>query len=174
MDKTYRVLTGKEDKANNYFDNVVEQYEKLLSITDTINKLPSVLSGSLYGDIWYAPGGNGYFSTLLKDAGANYIYSATKGTASQEYSMERILKDNLETEFWINSGLPSKKAINNSNPKAKYLKAYKNKTYCYSGNLAKFWEQSAAAPHLLLSDLVQILHPEIKLSEELNFYSKIK
>lgn len=172
--KLIGVLMGKEKEANTYFDYAVREYEKILSATDTLSNLPSVLSGSLYGDIWYAPGGNGYFSTLLKDAGANYIYSATKGTASQEYSMEKILKDNLSTDYWINSGLSTKAAINNGNPKAKYLKAYKSSTYCYSGNLNKFWEQSASAPHIVLRDLVQILHPEIKLSKELYFYKRIE
>ncbi|MBL1281519.1 MAG: ABC transporter substrate-binding protein [Fluviicola sp.] len=171
--KLVGIITGKEEEAKAYFSSVVEEYDRILAITDTISHQPTTLAGSMFGDIWFAPGGDSYFATLLKDAGANYIYSDTKGTASQEFSMERILKDNIATDFWINPTLPTKSKLLDVNPKAKYLNAFNNNSYCYSAKMSKFWEQSAAMPHLVLRDLVQIFHPEIEFDEELYFYQKV-
>ncbi len=172
--KLIGIITGKEKEADAYFENVVAEYESILEMTDSLTKHPSALSGSIFGDVWYAPGGDSYFATLLKDAGANYIYSQTEGTASQEYSMERIIKDNIETDFWINTSMPNKEAVLKSNPKVKYLTAFPKNSYCYSNNMNKFWEQSAAMPHEVLRDLVQIFHPELMQGRELYFYQKIK
>ena len=171
--KLIGIITGKEKEAINYFEHVSNEYLNLLSITDTLNSKPNVLVGSLYGDIWYAPGGEGYFAQLLKDAGANYVYHETKGSASQAYSMEKIIKDNIDTKFWINPGLPTKAEILKSNPKARYLKALSTNCYGYASQMNKFWEQSAAMPHLVLKDLVKIFHSDVTNEDEFYFYKKV-
>ena len=172
--KVIGVITGKEKEANDYFQMVTKEYEKIRSITDTISQKPSVLAGSIFGDIWYAPGGKGYFAKLLEDAGANYIYKYSESSASQEFSMEKILNDNINTTYWINPTFPTLKALIKSNPNVKYLKAFKTNSYCYSHQMNKFWEQSAAMPHIVVKDLAQIFHPTVQLEKELYFYKKLE
>mgnify|MGYP003666089375 FL=1 len=101
------------------------------------------------------------------------MYSDSKGTSSQEFSMEKILKENIDTEYWINTSMPTKDAVLKSNPKVRYLKSFSNNSYCYSSNMNLFWERSAAMPHVVLKDLVRILHPELELEGELYFYAKV-
>lgn len=170
--KVIGALTGKMDEAIIFFDNVVKEYNELLQLTESIENRPTCLSGNLIGDIWYTPASQSYVAHLMKDAGANYRYAETKGQVTLQFSIEQILKDNENTEFWINPGYNSKAKIDKFNPHIKHLKCYSN-IYCYSSNMSKFWEQSAAEPHHVLSDLIHIFHPEIKTINSFYYYQKI-
>lgn len=170
--KVIGALTGKMDEAIVFFDNVVKEYNELKKLAKNVSNKPSCISGNLIGDIWFTPASESYVAHLMKDAGANYRYAETKGQVSLEFSIEQILKDNDSTDYWINPGYDSKSKIDESNPHIKHLKCYNN-IYCYSPNMTKFWEQSAAEPHKVLSDLIHIFHPEIKAINSLNYYEKI-
>lgn len=170
--KVIGALTGKMDEAISFYDNVVKEYNELIKLTDFVKHNPTCLSGNLIGDIWYTPASKSYVAHLMKDAGANYRYADTKGDVTLQFSIEQILKDNENTEFWINPGYDSKVKIEKFNPNIKHLKLYNN-IYCYSPNMSKFWEQSAAEPHHVLSDLIHIFHPEIKSINSFYYYQKI-
>ncbi len=172
--KLVGAITNSEEETLNYFDSSVLNYEKLIEDVQKAIHKPSVLAGSMIGDIWYAPGGESYFAKLLSDANAIYRYADTEGTASLQFSIEQILKDNEKTEFWINPALPTYSQILESHPKLRFIPALKNQTYCYSAQQSKFWEQSAAMPHLVLQDLIQIFHSEIQVEGELYFYKKVE
>ncbi len=169
--KLVGAITNTEKEALNFFDKITLEYENLCKKASNLKSNTSVLAGSLIGDVWYAPGGESYFAKLIEDAGVQYKYSHTKGTASLQFSIEQILKDNEKTNFWINPGLPTKEKILAIHPKVKFLHAFENNTYCYSSKQSKFWEQSAAMPHLLLNDLINLFHSQ--KNEELYFYKKV-
>ena len=171
--KLVGVITNTEENANAYFEEITQEYEALIEKAKSTTTSPSVLAGSIIGDVWYAPGGESYLAQMLNDANVNYRYKESKGTASLQLSIEKILKDNEKTDFWINPGQSTKSKVISSHPKVKFLSALKNNTYCYSSQQSKFWEQSAAMPHLLLKDFISIFHPEIHLEDELYFYNKI-
>ena len=170
--KLVGILTGKEQEAIALFENVKAQYRETQNLVRNTNSDPTVISGNLIGDIWYAPAGDSYMAKMISDAGGIYKYKDIQGTGSVERSIEQILKDNHETDIWINPGLGTKRQIGKMNPHARHLKAYNN-LYCYSTNMNLFWERSAAEPHLVLSDLIHIFHPEIAGANELFFYEKI-
>jgi len=171
--KLIGAITDTEKDAFEYFEKITLEYKALIQKTKSATSYPSVLAGSIIADIWYAPGGESYLAQILNDAHVNYQYADSKGTASLQLSIEQILKDNEKTEFWINPGQPNKSKLMSSHPKVKFLNAFNEHTFCYSSQQSKFWEQSAAMPHLLLKDFLKIFHPEIGLENELYFYSKI-
>lgn len=170
--KLVGVLTGKEAEAMAFFEEVKAAYFETKALVANVTKRPTVLSGNLLNDIWYAPAGDSYMALLLKDAGATYTHAKESGTGSNEFSIEEILKADQNTEFWINPGIGTKRQIDKLNPHAKHLQAYGN-IYCYSPKMNKFWERSAAEPHLMLSDLIHLFHPEIREIQGFHFYSKI-
>ena len=171
--KVVGILVGKEKEALQFFETVKQKYAETKALVSSVKSRPSVLAGYLYGDVWYTPSGDSYMAKLLSDAAADYTHADTKGTGSAEFSMETILEQDRETEYWINPGISSKKKIDEVMPHARHLKAYK-KIYCYSTMLNKYWERSAAEPHLLLSDLIHIFHPEIKEISTFHFYGAIE
>ena len=171
--KLIGAITKSEKEAMTFFNAVEEDYNRLQKLTRKSDNKPLVISGNMLGDIWYAPVGDSYVAQLIKDAGGDYVYKDTKGTGSLALSIETILKDNAKTDIWINPGIDTKNKVLKLNPHAKQLACFNN-MYCYSKKMNKFWEQSAAQPNLLLSDLIHIFHPEIKQIKDFNFYKKIR
>jgi len=171
--KLVGILSGKEKEAIAFFEEVKQKYKDTKKLLIDIKKNPTVISGNLIGDIWFAPAGDSYMARIIQDAGGDYVYAKTEGTGSTQKSIEQIIKDNRTTDFWINPGIGTKKQIEKINPHSKHLDAFTNGLYCYSPNMQKFWERSAAEPHLVLSDLIHIFHPEIEEIKTLHFYEKI-
>jgi iron complex transport system substrate-binding protein len=172
--KFFGYLTGKEEQATAYFNKVEKEYNALKQSAKTAKESPTLFSGNLTGDIWFTPAGESFNALLFKDANANYVYGHTKGTGSLELSMEKVLAENIETEFWLNPGYSCTEDVVKINPKMSYFKAVKKKQiYCYSPNMNKFWELSAIEPQHVLSDLIRILHRDIKSMEPLYFYTNI-
>lgn len=169
--KVMGALLHKQKEANAYFEDVKKSYESLRKRLTSNSKGKTVLVGNLTNDIWFTPAGDSYGARLLEDAGAAYVYSETMGTGSLSYSMEKILIDNQKTDIWINPGFSTKKEILRANPNAKHLTCLNN-CYGYEPNLNDYWERSAIRPDLVLSDLIDIFHPELQVKGG-NFYSEI-
>lgn len=167
------IICGKYNEAVVYFENVKNQYLALSKLTKDVSEKPKVVSGNLFGDSWNAPGGGSYMAKIFEDAGADYRYKDNKQTGSNQYSLERILAENQESDYWFNPGFSRKSEILNVNDNLRFLPPFKDHTYCYSGNMSKYWEYSAIEPHKVLSDLVVILHPELLPGKKLYFYKKI-
>ena len=173
--KLFGYLTGTEKEANLYFTKVENEYKKLKKIALNVKSNPSLFSGVLVGDSWYSPAGESFNAVLFKDANCKYIYAKTKGTGSIDKSFEQMLKDNRSTEYWFNPGVISKKELLNIRHKFSNFEAFKNnKVYSYSFSGNEFWERSAIEPHHVLSDLIHILHPEIKNKRNYYFYRQLK
>lgn len=169
--KVVGAITGKYEEACEIFKEVEEAYLQIAS-TIALNSAerPLVMCGNVYGDVWYTPSGDNYFAKLINDAGGSYRYASSKGNKSLALPMEQILEENEETEFWLNPGMAKKNAILQVNPHAHLLKAWNENTFCYSANMNKFWEQSAARPDFVLEDLAQILQPSAAASKSAKFH----
>jgi iron complex transport system substrate-binding protein len=170
----FGLLLGKEKEANAYFKSCEKAYNNLKNSCDKLKLSKPVLVGNLIGDSWFTPAGENYFSQLLKDSKADYRYQKTKGTESLAYGFEKIMRENLSAFYWINPGYTSLNQLIKTNPKIKYFKSYKeNNVFCYAEKMNYFWEMSAIEPQFVLSDLIRILHPEIKQKGTFHFYSKL-
>jgi iron complex transport system substrate-binding protein len=168
-------LTGTENLAKSHLEKVKKEYLEIQKIASKTEFSPSVIMGSKIGDFWYGPAGESYGSKLLKDANSNYIYSKTPGKGSVEYSLEKVYSDAQNAEFWINPGFPKYELLKMNNSKAEYFKAFENKkVFCYTNNPNKYWEMSGVQPNWILSDLIQIFHPELKIDKPLYFYKALE
>ncbi|MES2799375.1 MAG: ABC transporter substrate-binding protein [Bacteroidota bacterium] len=171
----YGYLIGKENEAFTLFQSIEKEYKQLKKIAAKQKNKPSLISGNLISEIWYAPAAQSYNAALFADAGGNYIYSKTSSMQpSIEKSIEEVITENKETEFWFNPGFPSKAAILKHASKTQFLPMLQNnKVYCYSPNMNLFWEKSAIEPHKVLEDLIRILHPNALPEGKLHFYHKL-
>lgn len=173
--KLFGVLLGKEKEAFEYFEKVEEEYNNLVELAKESHRLPTVFSGSLLGDIWYAPAGESFNAKLYEDAHLNYIYKNTKGTGSISKSFEEVLLDNQNTEYWLNPNATTFSDLLNTQPKMRYFKSVKNKkVFDYSTQMNFFWENSAIEPQKVLSDFISIFHRELKSTDTLYFYQQLK
>jgi iron complex transport system substrate-binding protein len=160
--------------ASKYFSEVEKEYLRLKEFGKKYNSKPTLFAGNIFGDYWYTPAGNSFQSQFYTDASAAYVYADHLGVGSLAISLEQIIKENRNTEIWIDPGKSSLDAILQTHTSLKYLKAFQTKRiYDYSHNMNKYWELSASEPHHILSDLIQIFHASPLDSNLLYFYKKL-
>lgn len=166
--KFFGVLFDKQKEANEYFQKIVSEYNEAKELVSKINETPTVLSGSIFQDIWYAPQGESWMADFIKDAKGNYIWKDTKGTGSLSLSLEAVLEKGIDADFWIGPGqFTSYQEMLAGNKHYNQFKAFQNKKI-YSYSLKKgetggiiFYEDAPNRPDLVLKDLIFILHPEV-------------
>lgn len=171
--KLIGALTGKFKEANQYFEKIKKEYNRLKTVAKSTSQKPSVLAGNKFGEIWYTPAGESFVAQFFADANLDYVYKNTEGTGSLEKSFEQIIAEAAQSSLWINCEVPSAKRLLENNPKLKFIDAFPENTYCYSHNMNHFWELSAIQPHFVLHDLISIAHPELISTDTMYFYKKI-
>ncbi|WP_158276153.1 ABC transporter substrate-binding protein [Brumimicrobium oceani] len=167
----YGALFQKEKEAKAIFEEIKAKYYAITDKLKLADKGPSVFAGTYFGDAFNVPAGESFMAQFFKDANINYVYSRTKGTASLTLSLEDVITNNQETEFWLNAGASSKEELLKQSQKFGMLKAVKTgKLFSYFNNTNCFWENSPIEPHKVLEDLGKIFHPDLFEDKELTFY----
>ncbi|WP_413512814.1 ABC transporter substrate-binding protein [Myroides odoratus] len=178
--KLFGVLYDKEAEANQFFEQIVEDYTATLQLVEKAKKAPTVLSGVMYADMWYLPEGNSWAAIYFKDAQANYLWKETQGVGSLALSFESVLEKAQKADFWINPGhYESLNDLAEANPHYKEFDAFKNKkVYSFAptqgatgGTL--FYELGPVRPDLVLKDLIKIFHPHLLPEYQLYFYQQL-
>lgn len=176
------VLLGKYEEANLAFEQVEKDYLEAEKLSDAIidSLRPTVLSGVLYQDIWYAPGSESWGAKILQNAGGNYIFSDQKGTGSAQLNYEFVLENALQADFWIGSAdFPDLQTMGNAEPRYKTFKAFKSgNVFSYTQKRGRaggleYFELGYMRPDLILKDLIKILHPNLLPGYELYFYQQL-
>lgn len=174
--KVFGALTGKEQEAEAYFESVVKSYLVLKEQLEHTNskQLPKeVLCGGMAGDVWYAPAGKSFMAGIMKDAGLNYVYRKTSGTASISLTLEQVFKDEQACDIWINAEASTLEKLFALNPKFRYFHTVKSgKVYSYMHNPNYFWECSPVNPNWLLEDFIHIGKGDG--NSKLHFYKQLK
>jgi iron complex transport system substrate-binding protein len=166
----YGFISGKEQVAKQYIRGLKARYDQLKQSTFT--KKPNILGGNVYGDVWNTPNGESYIARMINDAGGNYLFKHSKGTGSLLLDLEEVVLRSDSADVWIHPGYPTYSSLLNVNPKAKYLKPFKEeRIYCYSHAMNRFWELSAIEPDKMIKDQLIIFHGGNE--DSLYFYRKV-
>jgi len=173
--KVFGVLFNKEAEAKQLFKEISQSYHEIAAMATANTVQPSVLVGTMYGDVFNAPAGDSYMAKLLLDANVDYVYAATNGVGSLSLSLENIISTNRSTAFWLNPAAQNNNQILQMNTRFELLQSFQNgNVYSYYSNVNCFWERSAISPHLLLEDLCKIFYPEMFTNDKLTFYSVVE
>ncbi|MEX1191369.1 MAG: ABC transporter substrate-binding protein [Brumimicrobium sp.] len=173
--KIFGVIFNKRKEANSLFDKIESKYLALVDKMKKTTRKPSVLVGTMYGDVFNTPAGESYMAKLLTDANSDYQYASTSGTGSLSLSLEEIISDNRNVDVWLNVAAQTKSDIVDMNKKFNLLNAFqKDKVYSYYKNVNCFWEKSAVQPHIVLKDFCKIFHPNMFEDDDLVFYHQLE
>ena len=164
--KFFAPFFQKEKIADQIFDDIEKSYLDAKSLAETAEFKPTVISGSLYKDVWYTPGGKSWAAQFLKDANANYIWEATPETGSLSLSWEAVLEAGQHSDYWIGpTQFTSYKQLDDASLHYSQFEAFKNKkvftfakTKGATGGLL-YYELAPQRPDLVLKDLIHIFHP---------------
>lgn len=178
--KFFGALYGKEKVADSIFNAIEMEYLKAKDIAQKAANSPSILSGSMFRDVWNVPAGESFIATFFKDANLNYLWKDTSGTGSLQLNLENVLEKGKTADYWLNCGLfESKEQLISANVHYKEFNAFANdNVYTIAHKKGEtggliYFEQSPVRPDLVLKDIIKITNPEVLPTYELTFFSKI-
>lgn len=174
------LLFGKEEKADSVFNTIETEYTTTLQKVEKVKEYPTAMSGSMYGDTWYLPGGRNYAAKLLTDAGFQYLWKNDTTSSFLALSYEAVLEKATKADYWIGaSNFKTLLEMKEANERYSFFNPFTaNKVYSYDKRIgakggSEFLELGYLRPDLILKDLVKIGHPEILPNHELFFYYKL-
>jgi iron complex transport system substrate-binding protein len=179
--KLFGALYGKQTIADSIFNSESEEYNKIKTyISEKALSKPKVLLGLPFKDTWNISPGNSFISTMISDAGGDYLWSDVKSSKSMPYGIESVYLRGMNADYWLNiSSVNSKKEILNLDGRLAELPCFKNGNL-YNNNKKitprggnDYWESGSVLPHLLLKDIATILHPGLFTGSVLTYYRKL-
>lgn len=179
--KFMSLFFNKEKMADSVFQFIEKEYLTTQTLANASSSMPTVLSGIVYGDTWFMPGGKNYAATLLSDAGCNYLWRDTESNGWLEIGFESVFTKAKDADLWIGVGtFKSLKEIEAAEKRYALFKPFKEKNiYSYNARQgakggSEFLELGYLRPDLILKDLVKIAHPELLPDHQLYFHKKLE
>ncbi len=176
------LFLGKYEEAVKVFKQVELDYLEAMALAEQIpeEERPTVLSGVMYQDIWYAPGRDSWGAMILSDAGGDYVFEEQEGVGSLQLNYEFVLEEAMNAEYWIGSAdYSSLEGMGENEPRYQAIKAFQEgKVFTYTqkkgaaGGL-EYFELGYMRPDLILKDLIKILHPDLLPEYDLYFYRQL-
>jgi iron complex transport system substrate-binding protein len=175
-------LTGNIQAADSIFAFIKEEYKNAEErvVENPPSHRPSVLSGVMYQDIWYAPGGSSWAAELIEKAGGEYVFQDLPQTGSAELSYEFVLDRAMEADFWVGAAdYNTLEEMRSSKPRYANFEAFqKGKVFTYTAKKGEtgglmYFEEGYMRPDLVLKDLIKIFHPHLLTNHSLYFYQKL-
>ncbi len=167
--------------ADHWFDSIAHSYNALKTMIDPLSERPVVMTGLPWKDIWYVPGNNTVLARFISDAGGTYLWNDLISDKAVPMDMESVFEKAGHAEFWINPGTAgSVKDLINRDKRFEYFpplvnnKVFNNNLRMNETGGNDYWESGITHPHLILRDLISILHPELIPGHELWYYQELK
>lgn len=176
--KLFGALLDRQADANRIYTEIKSSYQKaIIRVKDKVKNRPTVVSGSMYENVWNMPAGQSWAAQFLDLAGGDYLWKDSEGTGSLQLHFEEVLAKAKNAEYWISSGnYVTLDEIAKDYPHYTQFNAYKTKkVYSFSTRKGPnggilFYELATSRPDLVLQDLIKILHPELLPDYQLTFY----
>jgi iron complex transport system substrate-binding protein len=153
--KLFGLLFKESELANEYFDNIENEYLNHVTYEDTMKKIFFNLP---HKDNWNMPSANSITANLIRDAGFNYIYS--EGTHDNFVkSNEQVWSDAMTCEYWIIiASRPADFSLADLTAEAKiYAKfpAVKNNKVIFCNTATtEYFTSGVVEPDIMLKDLL--------------------
>jgi iron complex transport system substrate-binding protein len=171
---------NREAEVEEYFDAIDTRYRKLAQIGRNASNRPTVFTNISWQGLWHASGGRSFIAVLLRDAGADYVWSDNTSERSIPLDFESVLERAQDADYWINTGVwSSRMEALSSDERYALFAAYRNgrmfnhvaRVNDQGGN--DYWESGVANPQIVLADLIRIFHPVLTPDHKLFYYRKL-
>lgn len=176
--KFYGMLFDCYERSASIFRSVDSTYMALRKKASESKVVKSVFTERKTGDVWYCPGGESSMGALLKDANCKYVFGSDKSSGSLPLSAETVISKAANADIWLFVYNGSKQ-VSRSELLSEYkgyalLKAFKKGDIYECNAMSRpYFEEISFYPDRLLADLVQILHPDIKMPGGLRYYERL-
>ena len=169
-----------EVEANRDFMAVVDRYNAMQTLAANVGERPTVFTNTDFQGSWFVPGGKSFAAILLKDAGAQYLWTDDEGTGSIPLSFEQVYDMAIDADYWLNVGFADDLAnLLAMDERYSDFSAFQNgNVFNYSNRVnanggSDYFESGVANPDMILADLISIFHPELIPDHTLYFYKHL-
>jgi len=177
----FGALLNQEAKADSIFAKIEEEYLRVQALAEQVENRPTILSGVVYGDTWFLPGGNNWAATFYRNAGGSYLWDTDSTSGWLELSFEAVYEKGNAADYWIGiSTFTDKPSLLSQDDRYGDFGPFsKDQVYSYSKRIGPnggfdFFESGYARPDLVLFDLIKILHPELLPDYETVYFEQLK
>lgn len=178
--KFIALFFGREKEAENVFRSIERDYQRMRQMAQGVEDKPTVFTGAPYQGNWWIAGGRSYVATLLRHAGARYVFADDDSTGSRPVTFESIFASASEADYWLNTGTWNSLAEGlTTDERFRLFEAFRAgrvfnnnaRTNGRGGN--DYWESGYARPNEILADLIRIFHPHLLPEHELKYYKRL-
>lgn len=178
--KFVALFFDEEKAADSIFNHIEKNYLEAAHLAANVATRPMVLSGVVYGDAWFLPGGQNYAARLLKDAGCAYVWENDASHGFLELSFEAVYEKAHNADLWIGIGAyTSRAAIEAADRRYAKFKPFQTKQL-YTSDARKgakggseYLELGYLRPDIILKDLIKIGHPALLPGHALYFHRQL-
>jgi iron complex transport system substrate-binding protein len=166
---------NKEEKANQIFESLAHRYNQLTRLATKSQDTPTIFSGKKIGQVWYVPGGNSYMAKFFNHAGARYLWRDNEKSGSLPLDFETVFYKAKEADYWCikenYKGTYSYEDLESEFIHYIEFDAFKNHRILFCNTHIKpYYEKGVLEPHIILADLIHILHPELLPGHKNKYY----
>lgn len=176
--KFYGMLFGREKAADSLFNEVKSNYERLMQKAQTAKQTRSVFTERMMGNVWYVPGGRSVIGGLLQDARSRYVFANDTHSGSVALSFESVLDRAGKADIWLfkyNEHPSTLQELLKENAGYGEFKAVKtHQVFACDCTHRPYYEEVSFHPDRLLSDVIQIVHPDIAGFAPMHYYQRLK
>lgn len=172
----FGAIFNRQEKADSIFAVIESRYDSLKTLVGNPEQRPLIMSGVMYGDVWFLPGGNNWAARFFEDAGGTYLYGHDSTSGWLEVSFESVYERGRTADLWIGvSTFNSLQELAGQDSRYTAFAPFNTgNVYNYNKRLSPsggydFFESGYARPDRVLADLIRIVHPEL-LPEYETFY----
>ena len=176
--KFYGLLYGEEHQADSLFAVVDSSYHALCRQAKKSGRGRSVLVDKLVGSVWYVPGGRSTIGQMVKDAGGQYPWDTDHHSGSLPLTFESVLERGGDTDVWLfrysSDHTLTWRELEAEHHGYEQLRPFRQHM-AYGCNVEQtlFYEETPFRPDLLLSDFLQIFHPDMNPKSPLRYFTPL-
>lgn len=175
--KFYGRLFGESRRADSIFKDTEQKYLALRDKAASTKIRPTVLFDRIYGNAWDIPVKYSTTGRMIEDAGGVNPFGFYNKAGSIASAPENVLYTAKKADFWFIRNFGSNisyKSLEADNSLYPQFDAYKKRHVYFSDTSAsRLFEDMAFHPHLILADMISILHPETGVSSPVKYYSPL-
>ncbi|MDR1021989.1 MAG: ABC transporter substrate-binding protein [Prevotellaceae bacterium] len=178
----FAALFGCDPQAIEKFAQVAAAYEALKAdvAAADVPKTKTLLNAP-WSDAWFVPGALGNAAQLLSDAGGESVITLRSQRDSYPISIEQAYSSAQAAEVWLNTGqartlseLRAMHKLVENIPAFRRGNVYNSTARMTPQGGSDFFESGTVNPHLILKDVIKILHPDLLSGDTLTYYHLLR
>lgn len=168
----YGRLVDRADKADSIFNAVERRYLELCNKARNAKTKPRLLPEMPWSGQWTLPSAGSSSAKLYADAGAEYLFAHLKGRGGIPLSTEKVVDKAVDADIWIikHHGPLDRQQMISDTP---LLAGIEAPIWWCDTSETLLYEETPFHPERLLENLIAILHPELGIESEYNYFRSL-